>query len=251
MKKLSLNFTLIITTLFFTSCGSYVAKVHRDLDRDIAQREGLIPQDEFDQYRRPEKITPPSSRVRPENGHQTYSPRVKRHYRTAPDGQERSPDRVTASDLIDKEPSQSLWVKNNESLDLFTDNSTIKHGDIVLVSVFKKLKNEITLELKRAFPTPPSKKPDNADGGEGDESQRGPADEEMAKDGSKVYDRISTVVVEEVNKDHVLLRGRKNLIYKNQKRLVEVQALVARRDLSDTDTVDSNNIIESSISVLR
>lgn len=254
MKKINSGLIFIFLSFFLTSCAGYVANVHRELDREMAEQQGLNSGDEFDQFRRPKKLIPPAQRMRsPErdSNQQSYAPRVKRQYRPAPQREEeRTQGRVTASDLVDNNPSQSLWVENNESLDLFTDNKSLKHGDIVLVNVYKKLKNEITLELKRAFPTPPAKKKDGEEG-ETAEAKREPADDEMAENETKVYDRISTVIVEEVNKDHVLLRGRKNLLYKNRKRLVEVQALVARRDLTDTDTVDSNDIIESSISILR
>lgn len=255
MKKSNLNIVLIFLTFLLTSCAGYVANVHRELDREMAAQRGQVPKDEFDQFRKPEKLIPPQqkrSRQR-ESKPQSYAPRVKRQYRSTSRSQDsKSTGRVTASDLVDNNPSQSLWLENNESLDLFTNNKSLKQGDIVLVNVYKKLKNEITLELKRAFPTPSANK--NKKGKEGTEqtdSPRTPADTEMAENETKVYDRVSTVIVEEVNKDHVLLRGRKNLLYQNRKRLVEVQALVARRDLSETDTVNSNDIIESSISILR
>ena len=77
------------------------------------------------------------------------------------------------------------------------------------------------------------------------------ATEEPTGEDGKVYDRISSVVVEEINKDHVLIRGRKNLLYKNRKRLVEVQALVSKKDITVDDTLDSEKILESSITVLR
>lgn len=256
MKKLNTALPLIFLSFFLTSCAGYVANVHRELDREMADQNGRSSDDGFDQFRRPKKLIPPAQQMRPqgrESNRQSFAPRTKRQYRPLSEQREsRSPRRVTASDLVDNNPSQSLWVNNNESLDLFTNNNSLKQGDIVLVNVYKKLKNEITLELKRAFPTPPTKKKDSEGGDEDNaETEREPADDEMAENETKVYDRISTVIVEEVNKDHVLLRGRKNLLYKNRKRLVEVQALVARRDLSDTDTIDSNDIIESSISVLR
>ena len=73
----------------------------------------------------------------------------------------------------------------------------------------------------------------------------------MATNPTKVYDRVSTVVIEEISKDHLLLSGRKSILFKNRKHLIEVQALVARRDVAVNDEVDSNSIIESNITVLR
>lgn len=255
MKRFNTSLILLLVTLFLTSCAGYVARVHREIDRDIAEQQGLAGPDQFQQYRRPEKLIPPAQRMqnlRQDASPQSYAPRIKRQYRSTDSQDHRSPKRVTASDLVDNNPSQSLWVSQDENRDLFTNNKSLRQGDIVLVNVYKKLKNEITLELKRAFPAPPSaKKEDNQDGENNSEAERDPAEEELANNETKVYDRVSTVIVEEVNNDHVLLRGRKNLLYQNRKRLVEIQALVARRDLSQTDTVDSNDIIESSITVLR
>ena len=54
-----------------------------------------------------------------------------------------------------------------------------------------------------------------------------------------------------INKDHLLLRGRKNVLYKNRKRVVEIQALISRRDIASDDTLLSNRIIENNISVIR
>ena len=67
----------------------------------------------------------------------------------------------------------------------------------------------------------------------------------------KIYDRISSVVVEEINHGHILLRGRKNLIYKQEKHLIELQALVSRRDISYNDTISSDDIIEYDIAVVK
>ena len=78
----------------------------------------------------------------------------------------------------------------------------------------------------------------------------GPAAEEGNKE-EKTYDKISSVIIEEISKDHLLVRGQKFLLYKNGKHLIEIQALVARRDILDDDTVDSTSFLESTVQVLR
>jgi len=58
-------------------------------------------------------------------------------------------------------------------------------------------------------------------------------------------------VIEEINKDHVLLKGRKYLLYKNQKRLIEIQALATRRDISPDDSIESDQLLETNVTILR
>ena len=67
----------------------------------------------------------------------------------------------------------------------------------------------------------------------------------------KVHDKISTQVIESVNKDYLLVRGRKEVLFKDAKRYVEIQALVSRKDITDNDTVKSDRILEPKIRVLR
>ena len=58
-------------------------------------------------------------------------------------------------------------------------------------------------------------------------------------------------MIEEISKDHLLIRGQKFLLFRNRKHLVEVQALVARKDIMDDDTVDSTQVLESTVTILR
>ena len=47
-----------------------------------------------------------------------------------------------------------------------------------------------------------------------------------------------------ISNNHILLRGRKNVLYHDRKRTVELQALVSRRDITLDDSVVSDKIIE-------
>ena len=150
---------------------------------------------------------------------------------------------------------------------LFTKNNYKSHGDIVLIQVHRKLRNEIMNELKKAFPekkkvveikgkkikkenkktalknTPPKKLPPP-------KPKAPPPPPEPVND-QKVYDQISSVIIEEIKLNHILLRGRKTIPFKKKKRLVEIQALVARRDIGDNDKVSSKNFIESNVIVIQ
>lgn len=114
-----------------------------------------------------------------------------------------------------------------------------------------KLRNEITLELKRAFPDNPyetAKAPATA---ATPATPAAGAAAPAATDAGSDTDKISSVVVEEINREHLLIKGRKNVLFKNRKRMVEVQALVSRKDITDNDSVSSDSIIESNVTVVR
>lgn len=181
----------------------------------------------------------------------SLSPKVHRKYLSTKNLKRR----YKAKDLNDNAVSSSIWIgrgKNNYLLDSKKEKGP---GDIILVLVYKKFKDEITAELKRAFPDPFGKKKKKAK--ETAEAPApppaeaaGPAEGAEGEKG-KPHDKISTIVTEEVNEDHLLIKGRKYLMYKQRKRTIEVQALVARRDIYDENKIDSNKIVESRIYVLR
>ena len=251
-----LNILLLLSfSLTLTSCANYISQMHREFDR----AEGEPPpvkRDKFALYRQ-NNMRPRKPLIN--SGNNPYVvPSVKRDYQP----QNAPRKRFKARDIADNGADGSLWsgVEGRNNF-LFTENREKSNGDIILIKVAGKLKNEITAELKRAFPAPASKKKKKGDEEKGDTAGKAPAsakasapggdDKEVDASGDKVYDRISSVVVEEINKDHILIRGRKNVLYHNRKRVVEVQALVARRDVMDDDTVHSNRILESQVMALR
>lgn len=240
ISSLGLFFALILSS----SCSSYIAQMHASMDRDMGiDRRAPVNQDHFDQFRRQPRG--PQSLAQTSSQQANMAPSVQRRYRPVEDNTRR---RVTANDLNDNDNSGSLWVNNGSPSNLYTSSKIHGHGDIILVDVYRKLRNEITLELQRAFPTPPS---NTANGEQNTPEGRAAEANETATEDNKVYDRISTVVVEEVNRDHLLLRGRKYLIFQKRRRLVEVQALVSRRDITDLDSISSDSILESRVAVLR
>lgn len=258
---------LILSLFIFTSCASYVDRIHKELDREEQQAQGgnyKQGYNTFDQFRRPQRQNPQrngySPRSNPMNSltssqQPVVQPNIKRQYNSADDFKKR----VTARDLEDNGNDGSLWAGAGNENYLFTKNKWKKNGDIVLVNVQSKLKHEITLELKRAFPDYPQRKkdPSKAPASEDPAAQAAPAadnagaDEQEDSDPEKVHDRISSVIVEEISKDHLLVRGQKLVLYKNQKRLIELQALVSRKDISDEDTINSSKFLESNVAVIR
>jgi flagellar basal body L-ring protein FlgH len=222
--------------------------MHSQFDRSDSNKEGYN-KDKFQQYRK-----------KKDQGHNSISslrnpyvvPSVKREYKSESSAKKR----YKAHDLEDNRGDGSLWsgVEGRSNF-LFTNNEHKINGDIILIQVADKLKHQITSELKRAFPTAPAA-PKKAGGKTPASATPAPAPktaDAKKEDGDEqtVHDRISSVVIEEVNKDHIIIRGRKNVIYKNRKRLVEVQALIAQRDIQTNDTVSSDQIIETNINILR
>lgn len=225
--------------------------MHRSFDRH--DKKGVTPKtrDKFAMYRnqkykhRPSRY--PVKRRTSTRYSRNHAPTVKRKYYS----KAKTRQRYRADDLNDNADQGSLWNQEaGASASLFTNDSDKRMGDIVLINIFKKLKSEITAELKRAFPRPKKKAKKNSPKTGKPEKTAAKAPEKD-KDADKAFDRISSIIVEEINKKHVLLRGRKSLIYNKRKRLVEVQALVSRRDITNDDSISSDQILESTVSIVR
>lgn len=244
---------LFLLTLFLnlSSCANYINQMHKEFDRvdGVERTPHRSRNDQFNMYRKDQNST--SNRNINSANYPNIAPTTKRQYTSSPNIRKR----YKANDLIDNQNNGSLWGSSAQSNDnyLFTDNNTKSNGDIILIKVEERMKQEITAELKRAFPSPSTAPATNQNPKTAKASGPAPASKEgqNSEKADVVYDRISSVVVEEINKDHLLIRGRKNVLYKNRKRVVEIQALISRRDIASDDTVLSNHIIENNISVIR
>ena len=117
------------------------------------------------------------------------------------------------------------------------------------------LRNIITRELKKAFPKrkkkriaqagekAAEKKPNEEATREDDENKDSTLDETVGQ--------LSSVVTEEINNLYVILRGRKEVLFRKRKRLIEIQGLIARKDVSPDDKITSDQFLESSIKIIR
>jgi flagellar basal body L-ring protein FlgH len=252
---------LISSLMLLTSCSSFIDGMYRDLDRqdraDVDGENEAYP-DQFDQYRKNTKrktsaVYNKPGRNRGEvstNTQKNLDPEVKRQYQD----ERVALKRVSAADLTDTGNDGSLWGGGDPNAFLFATSKSKSAGDIVQINVLNKLKNEITLELKRAFPDNPyeGKKPEaGATPAAGAPAAAAAAAAAPVADAIDAQDKISGVVVEEINREHLLIKGRKNVLFRNRKRMVEIQALVSRKDIADNDTVNSDAILESNVSVVR
>jgi len=264
MKFTSLILLSSLTLL--TSCGSFVDNMYRDLDRQErvaadAEEDSQPYPDQFDQYRKNTKRRTSSVYNKPGRNRGDVStstqkmvnPEVKRQYQD----ERVALKRTTASDLTDTGNDGSLWGGGDSNAFLFSTSKSKNSGDIIQIDVLPKLRNEITLELKRAFPENPYDLAAKAAAASAPATTPAavvppvPGAPATADASASDTDKISGVVVEEINREHLLIKGRKNVLFKNRKRMVEVQALVSRKDITDNDSVSSDAIIESNVTVVR
>ena len=250
---------ILLSSLFLlTSCSTYVDNLYRDLDRsERAEADIDVQDDQFERFRNTKRRTsseynrPGRNREVSTANQKLVAPAVKRQYLE----EKVALKRTTASDLTDNGNDGSLWSGNDQNAFLFSTAKSKNSGDIVQINVLPRLRNEITLELKKAFPENPfeAKAKTEAEKGKETPGTTTAATKESSSDtvDSGAQDRISGVVVEEINREHLLVKGRKNVLYKNRKRLVEIQALVSRKDISDDDSISSDAILESNVTVVR
>lgn len=245
---------LLLSTL--VSCANFVNSLHRQMDREerVVKRQETAPQDPYAAYREKDRWRTDDDR-RPIKNPVTYSlsdggpsgqvkPPVKREYRQ---------QRYKAQDFVDDDNGGSLWANQGQSSSLFTYQNDKHTGDMVIINVLENLRNQISSELKRTFPDKP-KKTAKEDGTKTDSVQTTAAAPANAADNDidmKVYDKISGTVTEEISKDYIVLRGRKEVIFKKEKRSIEIQALVSRKDIMENDYVNSDKLLESRVHILR
>ena len=242
--------------LLMTSCAGYVNNIHRQIDREEkisrgdtrdSMKEHYAPyKNKFNRQYDKRPINDPRTFSLSDGGPSTQvRPPVKREYR---------PQRMKAQDFTDQDSGGSLWANQGSSSSLFTYQNDKHTGDMVIINVLENLRNQISAELKRVFPDKPKKA---ADGAKGDPkaaaaspagAQGASADQDMDM---KVYDKISGTVVEEISKDYILLSGRKDVIYKKEKKSIEVQGLVSRKDIMENDYVNSDKMLDARVFILR
>jgi flagellar L-ring protein precursor FlgH len=245
--------TILVLLFTLSSCASYIQGLHNQISREERAQKAA-------RYRQYQQRT--GGDARPINNPVTLNgqpntantknlePSSQREYQRA------GRRRYKADDLKDNDPTGSLWSETNSGSFLFVTSNMKKEGDFVIIEVMAPMKNKITSELKRNFPPPPVPKKKQAakkegEGDKKDDKASATADSDKATDQQRVYDKISTKVIEKINKDYLLVRGRKEVIFRKVKRYIEVQAIVSGKDIKDNDSVSSVKLLEPKINVLR
>lgn len=237
---------LLLLVFLFTSCAGYVQSIHKQIDNEKrvqrTQYQRKMNNNQLD--RRPIRNPVTLGGVPTTASNSNLPPQSMRDY------QSRGSRRYNANDLKDNQGDGSLWSGENSESFLFVKNNLKRRGDIIIVNVYSQLKEQIQTELERAFPERMPKKKAGAEA-EGEANAAEAAPQAPQDDPDKVYDKISTSVVEQVNQDYILIRGRKEIMYKKFKRYFEIQALVSQKDIKADDTVASKKVLEPKIRVLR
>ncbi len=253
-----MNYLILLSLLLFTSCANYVTGLHKQMDREERMARGgggertkstksnqPYWRDRFQPERDKRPVKNPTTYSLSDGGPSgSVRPPVKRDYR---------PQRYQADDFKDNEGDGSLWANQGSSASLFTYQNDKHTGDMVIINVLENLRNQISSELKRQFPDKPIRKKDGEKKDDKAAAATTPAAPSREQDNDmdmKIYDKISGTVIEELNKDYIVLKGRKEVIFKKEKRSIEVQALVSRKDIMENDYVNSDRLLESRVFIL-
>lgn len=253
-----MRFLILVFLLSVVSCSSYIQSVHKQISKEQLAQQQARQRRYYDPYGAYRSVPMGAKDARPIKNPITLGgqPTTANANEVRPTTQRQyGKKRTTVDDLKDNQGSGSLWSGKNSESFLFVTNNIKRQGDIVIIEVLQPLKKKITAELKTAFPErrrPTKNAKKTTAQAETTPTPTEPKTTTQETDGDrKIYDKISTQVVEEVNNDYLLLRGRKEILYNKAKRFIEVQALVSRKDISDNDSVKSDKILDPKIMVLR
>lgn len=253
---------LLLAFFILSSCSGIVQRYHQQIDSEMMSNESknitLNPGDKFNFFKERGIIRGNQDSnfngINSSNNKNVY-PKVKRQYSMASAPMKK---RYTSNDLNDNGNHASLWAGEGKDNYLFSGESKLSNGDLIVINVQGALKDDITVELKRLFPlenTPSNSEasPKKAAAVKDDKktTSKAASKEPASSNPEAIYDKITSVVVEEVNSSHVMLKGRKQLLFRNKKHTVEIQALVARRDIETNDSIYSSRILEKSIEVIH
>lgn len=265
---------VILSCLFIlSSCANYINQLHRQIDTNKKEPSRAVTQDLTPEEKKDmNKIRSPFEDPFYYASYYKGKPiKLKQDLRPINDpksmtssGQPEYRKRYKANDFTDSGNDASLWSGKGKSRYLFSDAKSKEIGDIIVINVFESLKNSISSELKKNFGVPPAPKPVVA---AADPAKSDPANPEAAekkdpevKEDSedkdlaatnKVYDKISGLIVEEVNQDYLLVKGKKEVIFQKKSHEVGVQALVSRDDITENNEIPSDKMLETQVLILR
>ncbi len=247
-------FLVCFLLTLFGSCSQLVGKLHNQIDHQSGTpvQPGTHNFKNFQQnsdnpYRKND--------LRPIQGAQTLKgnlneqngqlPLIKRKYRTLS-------GRFRSDDFLDQgADSASLWSGEGKDNYFLNTELKLKSGDLVIVKVLEELKNQISDELKRSFPrevpVPRERTPGAKNAGPNPAGSQAANSEEQ----TKIYDKISSKVLDQINDEYVVLKGIKEVLFRARKRFIEIQALVPKKDIQEDKVVLSDKLLETKVKVLK
>ncbi|MCB9094875.1 MAG: flagellar basal body L-ring protein FlgH [Halobacteriovoraceae bacterium] len=247
---------ILFPLLFLFSCQNYVANMHNQIKKDQQiEKFGTVPKDQRQLNYLRSKIgdarpikDPISFSISADND---LKPRIDREYKTYK-------RRYSADEIADNSNGASLWANYSSTSNLFTTSQRRIPGDIVTINVNKSLKEDISRELRKTFPLKKKLVPKSTDTKDPSTKIRQAAsasakkeDEVDTEEAIIVYDKITSKVAEEINDDHILLKGRKEVYFRNEKRLVEIHSLASRNAIGNGNEVMSDKIMETKIFIIK
>ena len=126
--------------------------------------------------------------------------------------QTRKRGRYRREDFRDNSNKGSLWTSSDGGNFLFDTKIKKRIGDIILVNIQQDLKKEITMELDRDYEQR-LKRDGNKKNGKNAKNAR-----KSKSNSSKIHDKMSTVVIEEINKDPPVAQRTKATSLQKQKK---------------------------------
>lgn len=261
--------TFLLTSLILSSCSSFVDKVHQQIALEEGGENSANAESTANPY-------PDQAYGKLKTRGKDKMP-IKDPISFTLNGEESTANinqsplqvkkRFNASDFVDSDSSGSLWSDYDDTSSFFATANSRKVGDIVVINILESMKNSISKELRRSFPLAPifqsnsiintlneEKAPEALAGDKrspASASTTSPEKKEDTEVAEIVYDKISARVASEANKDHILIKGRKEVYFRNKKRLVEIHGLVKKSDIDPTDQIKSDQLIESKIIVIQ
>jgi len=242
IKELFVFIFFVIVSLFTTSCGSFVAGLHQQIEaeensgkpRQMIQKQSLS-----QKYR--DKFAM-KNRINMQNN-PSYLPAGKNRKGTV---------HTKASDLVDNSNANSLWANQDNGVFTTYSKQRKKPGDIIIINVENDMKTDIDAELERVFPKPVPRKKAGSDKDKNAEKKEEPAPAVAdSPESSTKQDKISGFIIDTVNADYALVHAKKETIHHNKKRFVDIQALVPYSDILDNTAISSSKMIQVNILVKK
>lgn len=269
---------LLLLLFLVSSCANYISKLHKEIDGDKSKTSAPVKSNLRAQNKKdPSRIRSPFEdpfyyatyyKGKPIKLKQDLRPiDTPKSLSNGGNSRPAYKKRTKADDFLDRGNEASLWSGKGKSRYLYSDVKSKEIGDIIVINVFESLKNRISNELKRNFgvvepkkvtsesSTTDEKKDDKvAEASKETKKEDKKKDDNVDKDleaTNKVYDKISGLIVEEVNQDYLLVKGKKEVIFQKRKREVGVQALISRDDIADNNEIPSDRMLETQVLILR